>query len=147
MGHYGRITVSDNGEGKFEGVKPGDIVQFGTDTKSRANVCNRIYKLADGKTPLWTVPDSFRNAATALAGTVVDVNPDKRILAVNIDKEGAGLRYLQMNRVNSYQKLEVLIYDTKAQTVTEGSLNDLQKGDFVVARMAWYLISYIVIYR
>ena len=75
------------------------------------------------------------------------MNPDKRILAVNIDKEGAGLRYLQMNRVNSYQKLEVLIYDTKAQTVTEGSLNDLQKGDFVVARMAWYLISYIVIYR
>lgn len=147
LGHYGRITVSDNGEGKFEGVKPGDILQFGTDTKSRANVCNRIYKLADGKTPLWTAPWSFNNSATALAGTVVDVNPDKRILAVNIDKEGAGLRYLQMNRVNSYQKLEVLIYDTKAQTVTEGSLNDLQKGDFVVARMAWYLISYIVIYR
>lgn len=140
---YGKVTLLSDDKNHFTGVRPGDVIQVATDINSRVTAARVVYSVSDGERQVWSSSGNFRNNTTMLAGKVLDVDAERRLIKMNC----GGTHILPLAPADYYRKLDVIIYDTSENKVETGSIYDIREGDYVVADMSWYLIGNLVIYR
>lgn len=140
---YGKVTLLSDDKNHFTGVRPGDVIQVATDINSRVTAARVVYSVSDGERQVWSSSGNFRNATTMLAGEVLDVDAERRLIKMNCGET----HILPLAPADYYRKLDVIIYDTSENKVEIGSIYDIREGDYVVADMSWYLIGNLVIYR
>jgi len=140
---YGKISLLSEDLDTFGNVNSGDIVQVETDINSKVTAAQVLYSASEGEKKVWKASNEFYFATTMLAGKVVDVDADRRMLKMDCGET----HFLTLAPTDYYRELDVVIYNRDTKKIEVGSIQDIRPQDYIVADMSWYLISNLVIYR
>ena len=140
---YGKISLLSKETDTLSNVNPGDIIQVATDINSRVTAAQVLYSASEGEKKVWKASSEFYYATTLIAGEVIDVDADRRMLKMDCGET----HFLTLAPTDYYREMDVVIYNRATDKIEVGSIQDIRPEDYIVADMSWYLISNLVIYR
>ena len=140
---YGKVSLLSKEADTLSDVNPGDIIQVATDINSRVTSAQVLYSASEGEKKVWKASSEFYYATTMLAGEIVDVDANRRMLKMDCGET----HFLSLAPTDYYREIDVVIYNRATDKIEPGSIYDIIPGDYIVADMSWYLISNLIIYR
>ena len=121
-----------------EPLSKGDIIQFALDEKGNISDVELHYNFSDGLNQKSTV-GSLYASSTFLSANVYFADLSKNKLVADSNE---GMVVLGIN-----SSTVINIYDIEDETLTEGTLADLEKGSSFYARVNYFIAKEIVVYQ
>ena len=139
LGENTEYTVFGEKEDTFAGVSKGDVIQIGVNTNGTASGYNMLYSVEEsyGKK---INPDKINSAAADVAGFITEIDRTGDRIKIDNGMTG-GLTILKDSAAR------IALYDMEKNTVEEVSIADLEKGDYLYARLGWSKVKVILVIR
>jgi len=137
-----------NNESKFQALNPGDVITMRMDLNGYAEDFRCYYSVADGEVKKDCKLDFSKNlysAASPAAGKVLDINASEGVLIMDCGEDTAGKTISRNFRVKTATK--VAIFDRARGSYRTGTIADITPDDYLVLKMTWGSIAFLVIYR
>lgn len=139
IGENTEYTVIGESEDTFKGVSKGDIIQLGVNVSGRAYAYNMLYSVGNSYGAKMN-PDVINVSNTSVAGFVTRVDRAGDRIQIDNGMTG-GLTLLKDSAAR------IGLYDMTKGTVEEISINEIEKGDYLFARLGWSRVKVILIVR
>lgn len=132
------ISVNGNSDSIFDLLRRGDIIQLRFDRDGRVDDFFKVYKVSDGRRQSNASIDAD-GSRVIVYGNVVAADIAEKRIKVNDGKE----------KVFSFSisTPAVTVYDHDSDTVSVGTVNDIETDDFVIMRITKSKVADVVVYK
>lgn len=137
IGENSEYSIVGNDENSLDGIEKGDVVQLEIGVNGRAKSYNKLFSASRYGEKI--NPAEMNKASNDVAGTISDI--DRSGGRVKLDNGATG--GLTLLRRDS----KVVLYDMKKDKAEEISFAELEKGDYMYARLEWSRVRIIYAIR
>ncbi len=137
IGENAEYTVTGAKENTFDGVNVGDVIQLSVGANGRVKQYNPLFSVSRYGEKI--SPSEVNVIASQVAGEVMDVDRTNGRIKLDTGVSG-GLVLLKGDS-------KIAMYDAELDTVKEISLSDVEKGDYLYARLEWSKVRMLYVIR
>ena len=137
IGENAEYTVTGAEENTFAGVSVGDVIQLSVGTNGKVKKYNPLFSISRYGEKI--SPAEVNVLASQVAGDVMDVDRINGKVKLDTGISG-GLVLLKGDS-------KIALYDADSNTVKEISLSDVEKGDYLYARLEWSKVRMLYVIR
>ena len=139
VGENTEYTVVGETEDMFDEVEKGDIIQLAVNVSGRVYQYNMVYSVKDSYGTKIN-PSKINSSVADVAGFVTNVDRSGNRLKIDNGQDG-GLTIIKDNSAR------IALYDMKRKTVEEISIGEIEKGDYIYARLGWSRLKIMLVIR
>mgnify|MGYP004506992165 CR=1 FL=1 len=138
IGENAEYSIAGKDSDTFDGIKKGDVIQLSIGANGKARKYNPLFTASRYGEKI--NPAEINKASNDVAGNITDIDRSGGRIKIDTGAEG-GMVLLKR------ESTKVALYDMKRDTVKEISFAELEKDDYVYARLEWSKVNLIYAIR